>query len=62
MSSKMYKPPKPSPVPADYEAFFKSLNEEEKKLLSIAQERLGSSFFVQWCRLYLVWKSQQAKN
>jgi hypothetical protein len=58
----MYKPPKPSPVPADYEAFFKSLNEEEKKLLSIAQERLGSSFFVQWCRLYLVWKSQQAKN
>jgi hypothetical protein len=62
MSSKMYTPPKPSPVPADYDAFFKSLTEDEKKLLAIAQERLGSSFFVQWCRLYLVWKSKQIKN
>ena len=57
--NKAYRPPKPSPVPADYDDFFKSLTEDEKRLLAIAQEKLGSSFFVQWCRLYLVWKSKQ---
>ena len=56
--NKVYRPPKSSPLPADYDAFFKSLTEEEKKLLAIAQERLGSSFFVQWCKLYLIWKTK----
>ena len=54
----MYAPPKPSPKPADYDDFFKSLTEDEKRLLVITEEKLGSSFFVQWCRLYLEWKAK----
>jgi hypothetical protein len=54
----VYRSPKPSPKPADYEEFLKSLTAEEKLLLTIAQEKLGSSFFVQWCRLYLDWKKK----
>ena len=57
--SSVYTSPKPSPKPADYEEFFKSLTTEEQLLLEIAQEKLGSSFFVQWCRLYLDWKAKQ---
>jgi hypothetical protein len=51
--------PKPSPRPADYEEFLKSLSADERILLEIAQEKLGSSFFVQWCRLYLDWKAKK---
>jgi hypothetical protein len=39
--------------------FLKSLSAEETLLLEIAREKLGSSFFVQWCRLYLDWKAKQ---
>jgi hypothetical protein len=56
--SSVYSSPKPSALPADYDAFLKSLTTEEKLLLTIAQEKLGSSFFVQWCRLYLDWKKK----
>ena len=55
----VYTKPKPSPKPADYEVFLKSLTEDERVLLEVAQEKLGSSFFVQWCRLYLDWKAKQ---
>ena len=55
----VYSSPKPSPKPADYEEFLKSLTDEEQQLLTIAQEKLGSSFFVQWCRLYLDWKAKK---
>ena len=54
-----YQPPKPSPLPADYDAFYVSLNDTERKLFEIAKGKLGSSFFVQWTRLYLEWKSKQ---
>ena len=54
-----YQPPKPSPLPADYDAFYASLNDTERKLFEIAKGKLGSSFFVQWTRLYLEWKSKQ---
>lgn len=57
MSSK-YVPPKPS-LPPDYEDFLKSLSEQEKVLMEIATEKLGSSFFVQWCHAYVSWKSKQ---
>ena len=56
---KMYTPPKPSPLPADYEAFYASLTEDERKLFEIAKVKLGSSFFVQWTRLYVEWKGKQ---
>jgi hypothetical protein len=51
--------PKPSPLPADYDAFYSSLNETERRLFEIAKVKLGSSFFVQWTRLYLEWKGKQ---
>jgi hypothetical protein len=57
--SSVYTSPKPSALPADYEEFFKSLTAKEQLLLEIAREKLGSSFFVQWCRLYLDWKAKQ---
>jgi hypothetical protein len=55
----VYTRPKSSPKPTDYDEFFKSLTEQERQLLAIAEEKLGSSFFVQWCRLYLDWKSKK---
>ena len=54
----MYTQPKPSPLPADYEAFYASLTEDERKLFEIAKVKLGSSFFVQWTRLYTDWKER----
>jgi hypothetical protein len=56
-----YTPPKPSPLPADYDAFYASLHETERRLFEIAKVKLGSSFFVQWTRLYVDWKSKQTK-
>jgi len=53
-----YQPPKPSPLPSDYDEFLKSLTDQERLLLTIAQKELGSSFFGQWCRLYLEWKKK----
>jgi len=58
--NKTYQPPKSSPLPADYDAFYSSLNETERRLFEIAKVKLGSSFFVQWTRLYLEWKGKQA--
>lgn len=59
-----YKPPKPAPLPADYEEFFASLNETERELMEMAKrkEGLGSSFFVQWCRSYQGWKKAKAAS
>jgi len=53
----MYSEPKPSPLPPDYEEFFASLTAQEKRLLELAKKELGSSFFVQWCKLYLEWRA-----
>ena len=54
---KMYSEPKPSPLPADYDEFLKSLTDQERRLLEIAKKELGSSFFPQWCKLYLEWSA-----
>jgi hypothetical protein len=54
-----YEPPKPSPLPEDYEEFMASLTEKEKMLFEIAKEKLGSSFFVQWTHLYKRWKASK---
>jgi hypothetical protein len=52
-----YEPPKPSPLPDDYEEFMASLTDREKQLFEIAKEKLGSSFFIQWTHLYKRWKA-----
>ena len=57
--NKTYQPPKSSPLPADYDAFYSSLSDTEKRLFEIAKVKLGSSFFVQWTRLYLEWRAKQ---
>lgn len=52
-----YEPPVPPPLPEDYAQFLESRTERERKLLEFAQQKLGSSFFVQWCHMYQKWKS-----
>jgi len=54
-----YEPPSPSPLPSDYPAFWASLTVQEQTLMEIAKEKLGSSFFVQWCHAYKEWKAKQ---
>ena len=56
----MYSEPKSSPLPADYDEFLATLTEQEKRLLTIAKKELGSSFFPQWCKLYLEWSASKA--
>jgi len=60
--NKTYQPPKPSPLPADYDVFYSSLSDTEKRLFEIAKVKLGSSFFVQWTRLYIEWKERSRSN
>ena len=54
-----YEPPSPSPLPADYPEFWASLTAQEQTLMEIAKDKLGSSFFVQWCHAYKEWKAKQ---
>jgi len=51
-----YTPPKPAPLPADFDEFFASLTDTEKELHHLATEWLASSYFVQWVPLYTKWK------
>lgn len=52
----VYQPPKPAPLPDDFEEFYASLTSQEKELHALAIEKLGSSYFVQWCHMYRKWK------
>lgn len=56
-----YRPPKPSPKPEDYSEFYTSLSDKEKQLLIIAEEKLGSSFFIQWCHMYKNFQKKKAE-
>lgn len=51
-----YTPPKPSPLPADFDEFYASLTTQEKELHLLAIEKLQSSYFVQWTHMYKDWK------
>ena len=42
----MYSPPKPAPLPEDFDEFYASLTPNEKELHLLAMEKLGSSYFV----------------
>jgi hypothetical protein len=53
-----YTPPKPAPLPADFEEFYESLTDMEKELHHLATEWLASSYFVQWVPLYKNWKKK----
>ena len=52
----VYTPPKPAPLPEDFDEFYASLTEGERELHALATEMLQSSYFVQWCHMYKKWK------
>jgi len=59
-----YTPPKPAPLPADFDEFYAQLTEQEKELHALAVEKLGTSYFVQWTHMYARWltsKGDKAK-
>lgn len=59
----VYTPPKPAPLPEDFEEFYTSLTEQEKQLHQLATDMLQSSYFVQWCHMYRKWKkAKDMKN
>ncbi len=51
-----YTPPKPAPLPADFDEFYASLTPQEKELHLLAIQKLQSSYFVQWSHMYKDWK------
>lgn len=55
-----YTPPRPAPLPADYDAFYASLTPAEKELDALAKEWLASSYFIQWTHMYTKWKKSRA--
>ena len=58
--SKRYTPPKPSPLPVDYEEFYATLTEAERELDVLAKKMLASSYFIQWSHMYLKWSKAKA--
>jgi hypothetical protein len=50
-----YVPPKPAPLPEDFDEFYASLTPLEKELHALATEKLASSYFVQWSHFYKEW-------
>jgi hypothetical protein len=58
---KRYTPPKPAPLPEDYEAFYGQLTPAEKELDALAKEWLGSSYEIQWTHMYLKWSKGRAQ-
>lgn len=51
-----YSPPKPAPLPEDFDEFYASLTPQEKQLHELAIQKLESSYFVQWTHMYRKWK------
>jgi hypothetical protein len=57
-----YVPPKPAPLPADFDEFYADLTPQEKQLHELAIEKLGSSYFVQWSHMYVKWSTVKANK
>jgi ActR/RegA family two-component response regulator len=54
-----YVPPRPAPLPADFDEFYASLTPQERELHALAIEKLQSSYFVQWSHMYRTWKKKK---
>jgi hypothetical protein len=52
----------PHKFPADADAYLASCTEDERKLVKLAVERLGSSYFMEKSLGYLAWKAKQGSN
>jgi len=61
-ATKRYTPPKPAPLPEDYEEFYASLTDAERELDRLAKQWLGSSYFIQWSHMYLKWSKTKAEK
>ena len=59
---KRYTPPKPAPLPEDYDEFYASLSEAERELDALAKEWLASSYTIQWSHMYLKWSKAKAEK
>jgi hypothetical protein len=57
---KRYAPPKPAPLPEDYDEFYATLTPAEKELDELAKQMLASSYFIQWSHMYLKWSKAKA--
>lgn len=51
----------PHKPPADAEDYLAACSQEERKLVQLAIEKLGSSYFMEKSHGYLAWKSKQGK-
>jgi hypothetical protein len=58
----VYTPPKPAPLPKDFDEFYESLSQQEKEIHILAIEKLQSSYFVQWTHFYKKWKKTKESN
>ncbi len=58
----VYTPPKPAPLPSDFDEFYNELSKEEKELHQLAIEKLGSSYFIQWTHMYRTWSKKKAEK
>lgn len=51
----------PHTPPADYQEYLKSCSEDERKLVELAIEKLGSSYFMEKSHGYKAWKAKAQK-
>jgi hypothetical protein len=51
----------PHTLPADAQAYLDACTENERRLVQLAIEKLGSSYFMEKSHGYLAWKSKQGK-
>lgn len=49
----------PHKVPADADAYLAACSPDERRLVELAVERLGSSYFMEKSHGYLAWKAKQ---
>ncbi len=52
----------PHKFPADADTYLESCSEEERKLVTLAVEKLGSSYFMEKSLGYLAWKANQTSK
>jgi hypothetical protein len=52
----------PHTPPADAETYLAECSPEERRLVQLAIERLGSSYFMEKSHGYLSWKAKQTKK
>ncbi len=52
----------PHALPADSKAYLAACSPEEKALVTLAIERLGSSYFMEKSHGYMAWKAKQGSS